>query len=97
VLLDANRLSDVDAHVVEPANLWSSRLPAKYREVGPHIEYLPPGKPKLQGGSYIEEPGTEGPDCAWWFYEDHRYSIKRLIAEDHAQTARPKRRIGFLP
>ncbi len=24
-------------------------------------------------------------------------AIKRLIAEDHAQTARPKRRIGFLP
>ena len=24
-------------------------------------------------------------------------AIKRLIAEDHAQTASPKRRIGFLP
>jgi predicted TIM-barrel fold metal-dependent hydrolase len=71
---------DVDAHVVEPADLWSSRLPAKYREIGPHIRYLPAGKPRLDGGSYIEEPGTEGPDCAWWFYEDHRYSIKRLIA-----------------
>jgi predicted TIM-barrel fold metal-dependent hydrolase len=71
---------DVDAHVVEPANLWSSRLPQRYREVGPHIVYKPGGQPKLDGGGYIEEPGTEGPDVAWWFYEDHRYSIKRLIA-----------------
>jgi predicted TIM-barrel fold metal-dependent hydrolase len=71
---------DVDAHVVEPADLWTSRLPAKYREVGPHIRFLPSGTPKLDGGAYIEEPGTEGPDVAWWFYEEHRYSIKRLIA-----------------
>jgi len=71
---------DVDAHIVEPADLWSSRLPAKYREVGPRVKYLPSGKPKLVGGSYVEEPGTDGPDVAWWFYEDHKYSVKRLIA-----------------
>jgi len=71
---------DVDAHVVEPADLWTSRLPARYRDVGPHIVYLPGGKPRLDGGMYIEEPGTDGPDVAWWFYEDHKYSIKRLIA-----------------
>jgi predicted TIM-barrel fold metal-dependent hydrolase len=71
---------DVDAHVVEPPDVWSSRLPQKYKNIGPHIEYRPTGHPKLDGGSYIEEPGTEGPDVAWWFYEDHRYSVKRLIA-----------------
>jgi predicted TIM-barrel fold metal-dependent hydrolase len=71
---------DVDAHVVEPADLWTSRLPAKYREIGPRVRYLPSGQPKLVGGSYVEEPGTEGPDAAWWFYEDHKYSVKRLIA-----------------
>lgn len=71
---------DVDAHVVEPPDLWTSRLPARYRETGPHVRYLPSGRPKLDGGSYIEEPGTEGPPVAWWFYEDHRYSVKRLIA-----------------
>ena len=73
-------LVDVDAHVVEPADVWSSRLPAQYREIGPHIEYHPAGRPVLAGGTYIEEPGTDGPDVAWWFYEDHRYSVKRLIA-----------------
>jgi predicted TIM-barrel fold metal-dependent hydrolase len=70
----------LDDHVVEPADLWSSRLPARYREVGPRIVYAPSGDPILEGGNYIEEPGTEGPDVAWWFYEDHKYSVKRLIA-----------------
>ena len=71
---------DLDAHVVEPPDVWSSRLPAKYRDIGPHIEYLPAGSRCSTGGGYIEEPGTEGPDVAWWFYEDHKYSVKRLIA-----------------
>jgi len=71
---------DVDAHVVEPADVWSSRLPGRYRQAGPHVVYLPSGHPRLDGGTYIEEPGTEGPDVAWWFYEDRKYSIKRLIA-----------------
>jgi predicted TIM-barrel fold metal-dependent hydrolase len=71
---------DVDAHVVEPQDLWSSRLPARYREVGPRVRYLPSGTPKLDGGTYIEQPGTDGPPIAWWFYEDQRYSVKRLIA-----------------
>jgi predicted TIM-barrel fold metal-dependent hydrolase len=71
---------DLDAHLVEPADLWTSRLPAKYRDVGPRVEMLPMGKPRLDGGGYIEEPGTEGKPIAWWFYEDHKYSVKRLIA-----------------
>lgn len=73
-------LIDLDAHVVEPPDVWTSRLPARFRDVGPHIEYHPPGQPRLAGGTYIEEPGAEGPDVAWWCYEDQRYSVKRLIA-----------------
>jgi len=71
---------DVDAHVVEPPDVWVTRLPAKYRDTGPRIEYLPAGQPKLDGGGYIEAPGTDGPPVAWWHYEDHLYSVKRLIA-----------------
>jgi hypothetical protein len=40
----------MDDHVVEPPDLWSSRLPAKYKEEGPRIEYLPMGNPILEGG-----------------------------------------------
>ena len=34
----------------------------------------------MEGGGYIERPGTEGPLAAWWHYEDHMYSLKRMIA-----------------
>jgi predicted TIM-barrel fold metal-dependent hydrolase len=71
---------DVDAHLVEPPNIWVDRLPARYRDVGPRVEYLPPGTPILDGGGYIEAPGTEGDPVAWWHYEDQLYSVKRLIA-----------------
>jgi predicted TIM-barrel fold metal-dependent hydrolase len=71
---------DVDAHVVEPPDIWTKRLPSQYRDVGPRIKYLPPGTPKLAGGTYIEAPGESGNPVAWWVYEDHLYSVKRLIA-----------------
>jgi Amidohydrolase len=74
------RLVDLDAHLVEPPDLWSSRLPARYQETGPRVVYLPMGTPRLDGGGYIEEPGSTGKPIAWWFYEDHKYSVKRLIA-----------------
>jgi predicted TIM-barrel fold metal-dependent hydrolase len=75
------RIISVDDHLVEPPDVWTSRLPAKYREIGPHVVYAPTdGTPQLDGAGYIERPGTEGKSVAWWFYEDHRYSVKRLIA-----------------
>jgi predicted TIM-barrel fold metal-dependent hydrolase len=73
-------LVDLDAHLVEPPGIWTDRLPARYRDVGPHVEYLPAGEAVLSGGTYIEAPGSDGPLVAWWCYEDHRYSVKRLIA-----------------
>ena len=79
-MTDIPWIVSLDDHVVEPADLWSSRLPAKYREVGPRVVLAPTGTPVLDGGAYREEPGTEGKPIAWWFYEDHRYSVKRLIA-----------------
>jgi len=82
---------DVDAHVVEPPDVWTSRLPARYAAIGPHVEYLPPGTPQLDGGAYIEAPGTEGDPVAWWRYEDHVYSVKRLIAA----AGYPADEIGF--
>jgi predicted TIM-barrel fold metal-dependent hydrolase len=71
---------DLDAHVVEPPDVWSSRLPRRLRDTGPHIEMLPQGVAKMAGTGYIEAPGTDGPLVAWWCYEDHRASIKRTIA-----------------
>lgn len=74
------RLVDLDSHVVEPPDVWSSRLPRRFREVGPRIEHLPNGTPRLAGSGYVEQPGSDGPLVAWWHYEDHLASVKRTIA-----------------
>ena len=73
-------LVDVDAHVLESPDLWSSRLPARYRDVGPHLVHAPAGEVKLVDGKYVERPGTEGPDVAWWLYEETATQLKRYIA-----------------
>jgi len=72
-------LVDLDAHVVEPPDVWIDRLPSRFRGIGPHIEYLPDGHARMIGTSYVEAPG-DGPIVAWWCYEDHRASVKRMIA-----------------
>jgi predicted TIM-barrel fold metal-dependent hydrolase len=73
-------LVDVDAHVVEPPGVWIDRLPSKWHDVGPRVELLPAGVPKLVGTGYVEQPGTEGPPVAWWRYEDLAVTLKRTIA-----------------
>ena len=35
------KIISVDDHVIEPATVWSDRLPAKYRDIGPRIERRP--------------------------------------------------------
>jgi predicted TIM-barrel fold metal-dependent hydrolase len=90
-MTDIPWIVSLDDHVVEPPDLWTSRLPAKYRDIGPHVVMAPSGTPVLDGGTYKEAPGTEGPDVAWWFYEDHQYSVKRLIAA----AGYPADEIGF--
>ena len=74
------KIISVDDHVVEPPHLWQSRLPQRYRDIGPRVEMLPAGEVRVVDGGYVERPGTSGPLCAWWRYEDHYYSVKRYIA-----------------
>ena len=60
-LLDDMQLISVDDHLVEPPNLWTDRLPAKFRAPGPHI---------------VEEAvaGRSGEAPAHvWVYEDGRF------------------------
>ena len=90
-MTDIPWIVSLDDHVVEPPDVWTQRLPAKYRDVGPHVVMAPAGTPILDGGGYREAPGTDGPDVAWWFYEDQQYSVKRLIAA----AGYPADEIGF--
>jgi predicted TIM-barrel fold metal-dependent hydrolase len=70
----------VDDHVIEPRDLWTSRLPAKYQDVGPRVERLPAGEIALAGARYVERPGTDGPLVDYWVYEDLHQSLKRAVA-----------------
>jgi predicted TIM-barrel fold metal-dependent hydrolase len=74
------KIISVDDHVVEPAHLWQSRLPEKYKDKGPRIVLEPQGEITLDDGVYIEKPGNSDKMAAWWHYEDHRYQLKQMVA-----------------
>src|SRR5437868_8692287 len=77
---DFPKIISVDDHVVEPANVWIDRLPAKYHEVGPRVVRAPLGEMTFVGGKFSFAVGDEGPPCDWWFYEDLRRPLSRLDA-----------------
>ncbi|HLG00124.1 MAG TPA: amidohydrolase family protein [Acidimicrobiia bacterium] len=72
----------VDDHVVEPAHTWQSRLPEKYREVGPRIvrrgiagmTYLGSGQ------KYQIDWDDDAPPADCWVYEDLVVPHKRHVA-----------------
>ena len=37
--VDQYRVIDTDTHVVEPYDLWTSRLPARWRDQAPHVKW----------------------------------------------------------
>ena len=56
-MADLPKVISVDDHVMEPGDVWTSRLPARYAAIGPHVEYLPPVP--LVGGQ--KRPGPVDP------------------------------------
>jgi predicted TIM-barrel fold metal-dependent hydrolase len=76
------KIVSVDDHVVEPAHVWQTYLPEKYREKGPRVE-------RKKWGSFVHKPGaryvnTEDPNGTWgdaWVYEDRLiYVQKKFVA-----------------
>jgi predicted TIM-barrel fold metal-dependent hydrolase len=79
------RIVSADDHVVEPADVFTSRLPAKYRDVGPRIVRAPVAEMTFRGGNYVTRmgsgrPGDDGPLADWWLYEDLEWPHTRLGA-----------------
>ena len=78
---DLPKIISVDDHVLEPATVWSDRLPAKYRDVGPRIVRAPVKAIEFIGGKFTAvpgDPGDLGDPVDWWFYEDLRRPLLRL-------------------
>ena len=74
------RIISVDDHVIEPADVWTSRLPAAYVERAPRIHIAPKGEMTLVEGAWVEAPGDGDEMAAWWHFEGRRYQIKRMVA-----------------
>jgi predicted TIM-barrel fold metal-dependent hydrolase len=74
------RIISVDDHVVEPADVWQSRLPKKFLDQGPRVEQAPLGEMIFIGGKFSYAEGTEGRPCDWWHYEDKKIPQTRLSA-----------------
>src|SRR5580658_6186031 len=74
------RIVSVDDHVVEPADVWQERLPAKYKDVGPRIVRAPMGEITFIGGKLTVKPGSEGAPTDWWYYEELRRPLLRVDA-----------------
>ena len=77
------KIISVDDHIMEPANVWQDRLPAKFQEVGPRLVRLKVKDMKFVGGvfSYSEAAEhEEGTWCDWWLTEDLKYPLVRLMA-----------------
>ncbi len=77
------KIISVDDHVIEPVDIWTSRLPARYQDVGPRVVRKKLKGMRYVGGNFSWEEATEHEDgfwCDWWFVEDLRYPLTRLSA-----------------
>jgi predicted TIM-barrel fold metal-dependent hydrolase len=75
------KIISVDDHVVEPAHVWQTWLPEKFRAAGPRIERRGIGTMRHIGGGTYEQTFTDdGPPADCWIYEDLVYIHKRHVA-----------------
>ena len=75
------KIISVDDHVVEPATVWTDRLPSSLHEVCPRVVRAPVKELSFVGGKFTAipgEPGDPGEPVDWWFYEDLRRPLIRL-------------------
>ena len=77
------RIVSVDDHVIEPADTWTKRLPAKYREIGPRLERLRVANLRFDGMNYsfdiVDNNSSEGKFADFWCYEDLKVPMRRII------------------
>lgn len=77
------KIISVDDHVIEPGDVWTSRLPKKFEGIGPRIVRQKIAEMTFVGGvfSYREAgPNEDGDWADWWFCEDLRYPLTRVMA-----------------
>ena len=86
------RIVSADDHVVEPADVWTSRLPAKYRDAGPRVvrdagrgDDVPGRQVRLRDGRRGADSPTGG---------STRVAPSRRPGSQRVRRLRPRRRAG---
>jgi len=75
------KIVSVDDHVVEPAHVWETWLPERFRERGPRVERRGIGTMRhVGGGTYEQSFDPDGPQADCWVYEELVYIHKRHVA-----------------
>ncbi|WP_436771590.1 amidohydrolase family protein [Yinghuangia sp. YIM S09857] len=70
----------VDDHVVEPPDVWTSRLPARYRDTGPRVVRATCRTEQVTANTVKYHFGGDGPETDWWVYEDLRKPVPQVVA-----------------
>lgn len=76
---DIPKIISVDDHVIEPPDVWQSRLPERFREAGPR-SVRQKGRMNFVGGVFSFEPDDDGMVGDWWEFEGQQYPLTRLEA-----------------
>src|SRR5690606_10267083 len=74
------RIISVDDHVVEPPDVWTSRLSARDRERGPRVERRLARTFVFRGGVGQTVERDDGALADYWLYEDRVIPLFKLSA-----------------
>ena len=72
------KIISVDDHIVEPADVWTSRMPAKYKDAAPHIVRKDMPDVTFVGGKLTVNEGGGGAPADWWIYEKLQRPLLRV-------------------
>jgi len=70
----------VDDHVVEPPHLWTSRVPAKFKDRAPRYEKRRVGLTRWSVSGFVTDQDGDGPETDVWVFGDVVKPIRRNIA-----------------
>jgi predicted TIM-barrel fold metal-dependent hydrolase len=68
----------VDDHIVEPADVWTSRMPANFKDAAPHIVRKDMPDVTFVGGKLTVNEGGGGAPADWWIYEKLQRPLLRV-------------------
>jgi predicted TIM-barrel fold metal-dependent hydrolase len=84
-------LVSADDHVLEPAHLWTSRLPAKYQEIGPRVVRQRVALPEKASLDLQVTSSDEGEWADVWHYED----LRAPVMLQSAAVGFPRNEVGL--